>query len=80
MLTTMVGERGQITIPKEYRKRLGILPKAAVELEMTTNGLLIRPTLTVAVRSFSQDFIDELIAADTLKPGEADVIMKAWKQ
>jgi AbrB family looped-hinge helix DNA binding protein len=80
MLTTIVGERGQITIPKEYRKRLGILPKAPVEIEMTSGGLLIRPTITVALRSFSPDFIDEIISADTLKSGEAEEIMKAWKK
>jgi len=80
MLTTIVGERGQITIPKEYRKRLGILPKAPVEIEMTSAGLLIRPTVTVSVRSFSNDFIDEIISADTLKQGETEHILKAWHQ
>jgi AbrB family looped-hinge helix DNA binding protein len=80
MLTTIVGERGQITIPKEYRKRLGILPKAPVEIEMTSAGLLIRPTVTISVRSFSNDFIDEIISADTLKQGETEQILKAWNQ
>jgi AbrB family looped-hinge helix DNA binding protein len=80
MLTTIVGERGQITIPKEFRKQLGIQPKASVELEMTADGLLIRPTITVPLRSFSQDFIDEILSADTLKPGEAAEILKVWKK
>jgi len=31
MLITTVGDRGQITIPKEYRQRLGIQPKEPVE-------------------------------------------------
>ena len=80
MITTIVGERGQITIPKEYRKRLGIQPKAAVELEMTENGLLIRPTVTVPLRSFSQDFIDEITSDDMLKPGETEEILKTWNK
>jgi len=80
MLTAIVGERGQITIPKEYRKRLGIQPKAPVEIEMTTAGLLIRPTVTVSLRNFSSDFIDEMVAADTLKQGEAEQMLKAWNQ
>ena len=80
MLTTIVGERGQITIPKEIRKQLGIQPKTSVELEMTANGLLIRPTITIQLRSFSQDFIDDIISADTLKPGEAEEILKVWNR
>lgn len=80
MLTTIVGERGQITIPKEYRKRLGILPKTPVEIEMTSAGLLIRPTVTVSLRNFSNEFIEEIISADTLKQGEAEQILKAWNQ
>ena len=80
MLTTIVGERGQITIPKEYRKRLGILPKSPVEIEMTSNGLLIRPTITVPLRSFTQDFIDEIVAADTLDQGESEKILKDWSR
>jgi AbrB family looped-hinge helix DNA binding protein len=80
MLTTIVGERGQITIPKEYRKRLGILPKSPVEIEMTSNGLLIRPTITVPLRSFTQDFIDEIVAADTLEQGESEKILKDWSR
>lgn len=80
MMTTIVGERGQITIPKEYRKRLGLEPKAPVELEMTAHGLLIRPTVTVALRSFSPEFIDEITSSDRLRPGEKETILKAWKE
>jgi len=80
MQTAIVGERGQITIPKEFRKRLGLHPKETVELEMTANGLLIRPTVTVALRSFSPDFVAEVTEADRLQPGEAEAIRKAWKR
>jgi len=47
---------------------------------MTTAGLLIRPTVTVSLRNFSSDFIDEMVAADTLKQGEAEQMLKAWNQ
>jgi hypothetical protein len=47
---------------------------------MTSNGLLIRPTITVPLRSFTQDFIDEIVAADTLDQGESEKILKDWSR
>jgi len=38
MSTVIVGERGQITIPKEMRKRLGIAPKTPVLVEIRDEG------------------------------------------
>lgn len=80
MITGIVGERGQITIPKELRKRLGIRPKTPVAMEITPQGLLIHPTVTVPVRSFSDDFIEEIAAADALKTGEKEKILRKWKK
>lgn len=80
MITGIVGERGQITIPKELRKRLGIEPKTPVAMEITPQGLLIHPTVTVPVRSFSDDFIEEIAAADALKKGEKEKILRKWKK
>ena len=80
MITGIVGERGQITIPKDIRKRLGIEPKAPVAMEITPEGLLIHPTVTVPVRSFSDEFVKEITAEDRLKPGEKKKIVGKWKK
>lgn len=80
MITGIVGERGQITIPKDLRKRLGIEPKTPVSMEITPQGLLIHPTVTIPVRSFSDDFIEEIAAADALKKGEKEKILRKWKK
>jgi len=34
--------KGQVTIPKEYRKRLGLLPNTEVEFEIVGDSLCIR--------------------------------------
>lgn len=80
MIAGVVGERGQITIPKEIRERLGIAPKSPVSMEITPDGLLIHPTVTVPVRSFSDGFIGEIAAKDRLKPGEKKKIFDKWKK
>jgi len=80
MIIGIVGERGQITIPKDLRKRLGIEPKTPVAMEITPQGLLIHPTVTVPIRGFSEDFIEEITAADALKKGEKEKILRKWKK
>jgi AbrB family looped-hinge helix DNA binding protein len=37
-----VGERGQVTIPKEIRDRFGIVPATEVEFDVLANSILIR--------------------------------------
>ncbi|CAB5111477.1 hypothetical protein D3OALGA1CA_5743 [Olavius algarvensis associated proteobacterium Delta 3] len=37
-----IGDRGQVTIPKEIREKYGLLPKVEVEFVQDEGGLLIR--------------------------------------
>ena len=66
----MVGERGQITLPKRYRDKMGIKPKSPVLLELTEQGIVVKPALTITLRAFSDEFIQELVKEDLLKAGE----------
>jgi len=80
MTTSVVGERGQITIPKDIRNRLGIKPKMPINMEVTADGLLIRPTVTVPLRRFSDEFIQEIVAEDTLAPDERKKLLRKWRR
>jgi AbrB family looped-hinge helix DNA binding protein len=39
-MKSRVGERGQVTIPKQFREELGIRPGDAVEFDLGENGEL----------------------------------------
>ena len=39
-----VGERGQVTIPKEIRERFGIGPETDVEFEVQRNVIVLKKT------------------------------------
>jgi AbrB family looped-hinge helix DNA binding protein len=80
METVIIGERGQVTIPKRWRDKLGMKPKSPVMLELRENGILIKPSVTVTLREFAEDFITELAKADTLKKGEKAEILNKWKR
>jgi AbrB family looped-hinge helix DNA binding protein len=80
MVTVIVGERGQITIPKEMRKRLGIAPKSPVLVEIRDEGLFIRPAVTVGLRRFTDREIEEMVREDALGKGERNRILAKWKK
>lgn len=78
METLIVGERGQITIPKEMRRSLGIEPKQPVQVEVRDNMLCIRPIVPVSLRIFSDVQVAEMIQEDTLDYGERERILNKW--
>jgi len=80
MATLILGERGQVTIPKKYREKLGIKPKSPVLLELKDDGILIRPVVTVPVREFSDEYIKRILDKDVIKQGERKEILSKWKK
>ncbi|MHB1680424.1 MAG: AbrB/MazE/SpoVT family DNA-binding domain-containing protein [bacterium] len=86
METLIVGERGQITIPINLRKKYNIKSKQPVILEERDGELIIKPAhaiplkkLKQAVRTFDDNFIKELIEEDILKENEKVKILNKWK-
>lgn len=80
METVIVGERGQVTIPKKLRVRFGIKSKSPVVFELREDGIMIKPAVTVMLREFSDNFIKDIAKADQLKVGERKDILAKWKR
>lgn len=86
METLIVGERGQITIPSDLRKKYNIKSKQPVILEERNGELVIIPARAIplnklkqSVRTFGDDFVKELIEEDILENNEKLKIMNKWK-
>ena len=46
LTTTRIGEKGQMTIPKEYRAELGLKPGAPIAVLRVGQGLILLPEQT----------------------------------
>jgi AbrB family looped-hinge helix DNA binding protein len=79
METVIVGERGQVTIPKKLRDRFGIKSKSPVVFELREDGIMIKPAMTVTVREFSDDFVKAITKSDQMKENERKDILAKWK-
>ena len=87
MDTVIVGERGQITIPKEIRKKYGIKKRQPLIIEDKDGEIVIKPAVAVPikeleklVRKFDDDSIREIIEEDLLKDGEEEKILSKWEK
>lgn len=47
MITAQVSDKGQITIPAEVRRKLGLKAKSRVEIEIRDNVAVLRPIKSI---------------------------------
>lgn len=78
METALMGERGQVTIPKKIRDRLGLSAKAPVIFEICEEGLLIKPAQVVELRRLSDEQIKTLEEADRIDATERKALLEKW--
>ena len=68
-ITATVSSKGQVTLPAELRKQLGIVPGSTITFEALGKGIVLRPQLPVsAYRGILKDYN----IADTEIPKEKD--------
>lgn len=58
-MTTMINERGSLTLPEELRRQCGLQAPSAVELVATAEGLLIRPSRRYPVEDYTDERVVE---------------------
>lgn len=87
METLIVGERGQITIPRTLRKKYGIKPKQPVVIEDRNGEIVIKPAIVVPmdrlkglVKDYDEGFLRELLKTNELSKEEEKEIMGRWLQ
>jgi AbrB family looped-hinge helix DNA binding protein len=85
METLIVGEGGQITIPKSLREKYGIGPKRPVIIEDRKGEIIIRPAIAIPldklktfVREYDDEFVQKLIEDNIVSPEEEKRIYAQW--
>ncbi len=60
-----VSGRGLIALPAAMRQAVGIRPQDSLIAETTSEGILLRPAVTLPVEIYSQERIAEFDAAES---------------
>jgi len=74
--TLTVSSRGQITLPANLRKRLGIRPRGVLSAEEKGGELVLRPAVVLEMEIYTDADIRRWDEEDRLSPGERDRILK----
>jgi antitoxin PrlF len=74
-----VSSRGQITLPAEMRRHLGIEPGGAVIVEDCGGELRLKPAAVLEVELYSDEDIAEWDQADALSDQERQQILERLK-
>lgn len=74
--TLIVSNRGQITLPVQIRKRLGIEAGGVVAAEERDGELVLRPAVVMEVETYSDNDIGRWDEEDRLSPKERDRILR----
>jgi bifunctional DNA-binding transcriptional regulator/antitoxin component of YhaV-PrlF toxin-antitoxin module len=64
-MTLSVSGRGLIALPAAMRQAAGIRPQDSLIAETTSEGILLRPAVTLPVEIYSQERIAEFDAAES---------------
>ncbi len=75
-----VSSRGQITLPADMRRHLGIQPGGAVIVEEWEGELRLKPAAVLEVELYSDDQIAAWDREDALSPQERQQILKRMQQ
>jgi len=74
--TVIVSSRGQITLPADMRKQIGIVPGSAVIIEDRDGELTLKPAAVLEVEMYPDRQIAEWDREDALSTKERRDILK----
>jgi len=79
METAILGSRGQLTIPKNIRKKFNMLPNSPVVIEIKEDGIMIKPSTIIELRIFPEEMINNIISENRYKDdNERTELLKNW--
>lgn len=73
--TLIVSNRGQITLPADMRKQLGIAPGSAVIIETRNGELALKPAAVLEIERYTEEQIAEWDSKDKLTAAERKRIL-----
>lgn len=81
-MTSTISAKGQITVPKMVRDKLGLRPGTPVEFEMTPKGALLRKGQKGSVRAVDRvlGILKREVATDVLIDAMRGPVPASWRK
>lgn len=75
---TQISKRGQITLPAEVRKMLGLEPGDTLVVRVEEGRIVLEPAVVLPLELYSDERIAEFEKNAEVSPEELDAFKKAW--
>ncbi|WP_457637714.1 AbrB/MazE/SpoVT family DNA-binding domain-containing protein [Oceanithermus sp.] len=75
---TQISKRGQITLPAEVRKMLGLEPGDALVVRVEEGRIVLEPAVVLPLELYSDERIAEFNKSAEVSPEEIEAFKKAW--
>ena len=76
----VVSDRGQITLPASFRKRMGIRGGDVMLLDPRRDEIVLRPAVVLEIERYDDDQIETWAAADKLDDEERERLQEALRR
>jgi len=76
--TLVISPRGQITLPKPLRTRLGLAPGSVLLLREEAGKIVLDPAAVTPISLYDDEEIERLVEADRVAPRERAALRRRW--
>ena len=73
-----IGKRGQLTLPAEVRRVLGLKPGDALVVRVEKGRVVLEPAVVLPVEIYDEARLREFEEAARLEPEEVEEIRRRW--
>ncbi len=75
---TQISKRGQITLPAEVRKMLGLEPGDTLVVRVEEGRIVLEPAVVLPLELYSDERVAEFEENAEVSPEELEAFKKAW--
>jgi antitoxin PrlF len=76
--TTQLGSRGQVTLPADVRKAMGLRPGDTLVVRLEEGRLVLEPAVVVPVEQYSDERVEEFARAAEMSAEEVAEAKRRW--
>jgi antitoxin PrlF len=76
--TTQLGSRGQVTLPADLRKAMGLRPGDTLVVRLEDGRLVLEPAVVVPVELYSDERVEEFARAAEMSVEEIAEAKRRW--
>ncbi|MHB8247584.1 MAG: AbrB/MazE/SpoVT family DNA-binding domain-containing protein [Acidithiobacillus sp.] len=74
-----ISTRGQITLPADARKQLGLKPGDTLLVHLEGGRIILDPAVVLPVESYTEERIAEFAEQSTMTPAELEEARRRWE-